>query len=437
MKKNYKYLIPIAMVVLMLLGIYTVISNAVSEKKEYNACLAEARKLADLEIIEDSITYYKKALEIRNTLDVNLEIGEVLVKYEWYSDAVEWGEYLLEQYPKEAKVYEFLLEQYINGEQYEECFSLRKEASGRNAKSKEFDELISRIEYVYETGYEMYDDVLVYAHGLCPFQQDGKWGYANEKGKKVIKASFEWTGAFSGDGIAPVKTVNGEYYFIADTGNKKVAVQNITNCTGLGMSIGNILPAADAGVYAYYNQDFEQVVNGAYDMALPMNEGIAAVQKDGKWFFINEKGKTITDKYEQILYDEKGIAFRNGRAFVKNSQVVSMIDNDGKIIGEGYEDAHPFFAEDGYAAVVVNGKWGFIDKDGEMKIEPQFDDARSFMNGLAAVEKNGKWGYITESGTIAIDYSFEGAKEFNSKGIAFIKMMDKWITIKLLRSSVD
>ncbi|EPW1241895.1 WG repeat-containing protein, partial [Campylobacter coli] len=37
------------------------------------------------------------------------------------------------------------------------------------------------------------------------------------------------------------------------------------------------------------------------------------------------------------------------------------------------------------AGVGLNGKRGFIDKNGEFVIEPKFDDTRSFWEGLAGV----------------------------------------------------
>ena len=42
--------------------------------------------------------------------------------------------------------------------------------------------------------------------------------------------------------------------------------------------------------------------------------------------------------------------------------------------------------------------YGFIDKNGKVVIEPQFDDAGYFSEGLAGVEKDGKWGFIVKSG---------------------------------------
>ena len=40
------------------------------------------------------------------------------------------------------------------------------------------------------------------------------------------------------------------------------------------------------------------------------------------------------------------------------------------------------------------GKWCYIDKQGKMIINPQFDSTESFAEGLASVRIGHKWGYI-------------------------------------------
>ena len=62
----------------------------------------------------------------------------------------------------------------------------------------------------------------------------------------------------------------------------------------------------------------------------------------------------------------------------------------------------PKFSE-GLAAVKINGKWGFIDKSGQMVIQPQFatnyfSKPSYFSGGLALVWAGEKWGYIDMTG---------------------------------------
>ncbi|MEE8043841.1 MAG: WG repeat-containing protein [Thermodesulfobacteriota bacterium] len=49
----------------------------------------------------------------------------------------------------------------------------------------------------------------------------------------------------------------------------------------------------------------------------------------------------------------------------------------------------------------MGNKWGFVNKKGEIVIEPQFENAVSFSGGLAIVELGGgKWGYIDKKGKL-------------------------------------
>ncbi len=57
----------------------------------------------------------------------------------------------------------------------------------------------------------------------------------------------------------------------------------------------------------------------------------------------------------------------------------------GDMIIEPQYDNAGIFSE-GLAAVLVNEKWGYIDKNCNMIIEPQYADAGYFSEGLAPVK---------------------------------------------------
>ncbi len=85
------------------------------------------------------------------------------------------------------------------------------------------------------------------------------------------------------------------------------------------------------------------------------------------------------------------------------------------------------------------GKWGYIDKTGQLKIQPQYDYAFEFAEGLAAIctgvtrwstgspeefPEDGKWGYIDQTGTVIIQPQFEFASSF-SEGAAHVRTAGK------------
>src|SRR4051812_47426950 len=78
-----------------------------------------------------------------------------------------------------------------------------------------------------------------------------------------------------------------------------------------------------------------------------------------------------------------------------------FIDRTGKVIVEPQYDNF-LYAEDGMRAVEIGGKWGFTDEAGAIIIAPQYADARSFREGLAAVKVGNKWGFVDKTGKMQI-----------------------------------
>ena len=96
-----------------------------------------------------------------------------------------------------------------------------------------------------------------------------------------------------------------------------------------------------------------------------------------------------------------------------------FIDRDGKIVIEpAFEKAYPF--SDGLAAVRKRGAWGFIDTQGRVVIEPQFVSVGPFSDGLAIFEdkrRANKKGYIDKFGKVVIEPRFDAAADFRN-GVA-------------------
>ncbi len=73
--------------------------------------------------------------------------------------------------------------------------------------------------------------------------------------------------------------------------------------------------------------------------------------------------------------------------------------------------------------VLVDGKYGYIDRAGSVVIRPQFDSAANFADGLGRVRVAGKWGYVEPSGRLAIAARYEDARDF-SEGLGAVYLRD-------------
>ncbi|MGB7844866.1 MAG: WG repeat-containing protein [Candidatus Acidiferrum sp.] len=103
---------------------------------------------------------------------------------------------------------------------------------------------------------------------------------------------------------------------------------------------------------------------------------------------------------------------------------VGYIDGEGKIkiaaeLSDcGSIDPGPEFSEG--RAIIGCVPLGYIDASGKPVIAPAFDEARRFSEGLAAVKgSDGKWGYVDKVGKLAVPPQFEEAGDF-SEGLAAV-----------------
>ena len=116
--------------------------------------------------------------------------------------------------------------------------------------------------------------------------------------------------------------------------------------------------------------------------------------------------------------------FCEGAAAVVLDGKWGFIDKNGKFIAELQFDYVWDFYQ-GAAAVKLNGKWGFIDKNGKFIIKLQFEEVGDFYDGAAKVKLNGKYGFIDKEGKFIIEPQFDTAWNFYD-GATGVKLNGKW-----------
>lgn len=279
--------------------------------------------------------------------------------------------------------------------------------------------------YKYSMGLDYYFDVTSTANGAIQVQIDGKWGIASATGSLVIPCEYGRISTFS-NGKAIVQKDN--VISAVDENNNRVALLHesasefgnyAADRTCLFIGNGWVI---SSGSFTTGQQTFEEF--GMY------SNGYAPVKQNGKWGLINTSGSEwiVEPQYDDIIRDELGRAYSQGVYFASNGDQIYLYTTEGEQAGGPYEDAKPF--ADGWAAVMKNGKWGFIDTVGNVQIDFQFDNALSFGQHLAAVEVDGQWGYVSKYGKVVIDPIFLSAKSFYN-GSAPVQTVDGWRFITL------
>ena len=104
-------------------------------------------------------------------------------------------------------------------------------------------------------------------------------------------------------------------------------------------------------------------------------------------------------RYENFreLGEEYISAKRNGRW--------GFVDSHGRLrISNRYENVQPF--SEGFAAIKLRGRWGFIDRNEQLKVQPHYESVSSFRNGLAIVEEHSKYGLISMDGKEVLEVTY-------------------------------
>lgn len=175
----------------------------------------------------------------------------------------------------------------------------------------------------------------------------------------------------------------------------------------------------------YIDKTGKVVIPAEYGTTGKFSEGLASVEKDGKFGFIDKTGKAVIPfQYPWTEYGRPLDEFHEGLAAVLKDGSFGYIDKTGAEVIPFRFDYGLSFSE-GLAAVKKDGKWGFIDKTGAEIIPFQYGNASSFSEGLAAVEKDGVWGFIDKTGAEVIPFQYDDVFSF-SEGLAAMQEDGKW-----------
>jgi tetratricopeptide (TPR) repeat protein len=282
--------------------------------------------------------------------------------------------------------------------------------------------------YAYEMSRVAYENVTVIYEGTIQVQDDGRWGIADTFGTIIIPCQYEKISTFSRD-RAVVR--NGNQIYAVDKDDNRIAVP-IKSILDFGNLAENRVPMSVEGNWFRATGDFEVGSTGFEEIGM-YSGGYAAAKISGRWGVIGFSNDwLIPAEFDEVIQDELGRCYAQGAVFVRSGDQVYLFSN-GVFYGEYYEDARPF-SNEGYAAVRKNGKWGFIDTNGNEVIPFYFDDALSFGQHLAAVKVGELWGYISLYGYVVIDAIFLDAKSF-SGGSAPVLTDRGWQFITLLEFS--
>lgn len=222
-----------------------------------------------------------------------------------------------------------------------------------------------------------------------------------------------------------------EYYFFNKSGQQAI---HRKFKSASAFSEGLALVSEDKKKFGYINSQGELVIPFIYEHISSFVNGTASVgiskENDGKsveqYFIINKKGERISDFFDYISWRNNKNellmpAERNGKYGFINGvgelKIPFIFDNYRTTRG------HIRDATDHLTAVVQNGKWGFVDvsaAEGKIVVYPQYKNVGVFVFGRAFVDDGTGFFFIDKNGNKVTD-KYSNVSPFNASGYAMVK----------------
>ena len=249
-----------------------------------------------------------------------------------------------------------------------------------------------------------------------------KYGCIDKTGKYVIEPKYEDYIDFNKIGLGATEDSDGNKVVLDQNGN---VVFVLTGISYFGADLNSeyfVAMDADTDKCGYVDEKGNFIIAPQFDDCHFFSDGMGMVEAGGrkKIGYVNTDGVLI-----RVANMSDGRDYKNGYAAVENSLGLwGFIDKEGHYtIGPKYLEAGDFFC--GMAPVKrQDNTWTFVDENGLEK-NYSFQNASPFSeNGIAAILVDGLWGYMYTDGTWFIKPQFKSVREFEGN-IASV-YMSKW-----------
>ncbi|MGE0079440.1 MAG: WG repeat-containing protein [Bacteroidales bacterium] len=250
-----------------------------------------------------------------------------------------------------------------------------------------------------------YDDIDKFRDGVAIVKKGKKYSFINKEGKQVVDLVYTEIDDFK-DGVAWMRKDSLEgnrfltvaYGLIDMTGKEIFAPQFSQKLKfdskgyAVSESFLNNIPYVDNKVA----EKFYGIVHKDGRTILPMEaKGITSENnmyivndKDGQWFLLNSDFKQVGQKYEAMTMTKHGLSesyIVDGLIIVKNGGKYGFIDKNGNVIVEPkHDEIHAYGYSQGLCAIREGSLWGYIDKKGNYFKEPIYDKATNFTEATSA-----------------------------------------------------
>jgi len=280
-----------------------------------------------------------------------------------------------------------------------------------------------------------------YTKGYITINQENKYGLVSYAGSTILENNYE-----------KIYAIYGENYFVISEKGKQVVI-NAKGEKVLTDGFDKIKQINSDGVvfvkdkkYGFINYDKKVLIKPEYQDLQELNVGIFKAKKDNKYGIIDiENKEKLKFKYSDLYYEQSaGFYVAEDEKYnseildtdlnVKLSGIISEINKDSGYMKLKIDDEYKYynfkFEEKDIKDVLStnnlfvskkDGKYGFVDKDGNVVVDYIYDEAQEQNKyGFAAVKKDNLWGAIDKEGKETI------SPKYKMKNYLVIDFIGKW-----------
>ncbi|MCI0750453.1 MAG: WG repeat-containing protein [Flammeovirgaceae bacterium] len=282
-----------------------------------------------------------------------------------------------------------------------------------------------------------YDSIKILGDDFFVIHKKGQYGLLQRNGKEVIPPVYSSI-SISANRIIVSKNIG-----------KKARVQ-LFDVNGQSKSIktyDQIEPYAEYfkvrvnTFWGLIDADGNEVLYGVYDSIQEIHHQHAVIKFQGLYGIANLYQQWILSPQNlpiQLINDTLFIAQQNNIQFLKDidgtivyftSNFIEVekdhilehassgkwkIDFRGRIISRELTPEIPvekiYPSTEGLRAIQRNGRYGFVDDQGRLRIANRYENVRPFENGIAPAKIRGKWGFINHEDKIVIQPTYDEVK---------------------------
>lgn len=252
------------------------------------------------------------------------------------------------------------------------------------------------------------------------------WGYLDPNGQEVIACQYQSATPFSGgrasvtfqEGPGVVDTAGQWVVQPLHWGGDKMQLDPVNENVYIFRVAGHRLESSQWGLIDPQGRELYRTNHQLIDNGNSLWER----SDNGRYGLVSYSGRQLLEtRYDSVSALQEGKIY----TYQREGQV-GILSWDGRVLKDlnnNFEELQPM--SDGFLGVRINGKYGFVDDWGRLRIANRYDSVARFSDNMAGVKMMGNWGYIDKAEHLLVQPRFDCAYPFRGT-VAMVKKNGKF-----------